>query len=312
MGQRTFHPSAVDGRRLPPLGRPRACAPSTAGTVIRSAEEEEKRCESTKMSGLAGLQVAVGGEALMPQAMPLVPQTLPQHLMVPQHTLDPMGAGILGAPKPPQLPDPGTKAGQGKRMIKKCEHGRQKSQCKDCHGSGICEHDRQKRLCKDCGGSGICEHKRIKNQCRDCGGSGICEHKRRRSRCKDCGGVGICEHGQQTNFCRDCQGPGICTHGRRWIQCKDCGGTAICPHKRRRIRCKECGGSAICEHGKQKSRCRECGGSELCEHKRIRSQCKECGGKNGRKRNGDDYTHESSKRMSHVMDSAGLEFSQTP
>jgi hypothetical protein len=26
--------------------------------VIRSAEEEEKRCESTKMSGLAGLQVA--------------------------------------------------------------------------------------------------------------------------------------------------------------------------------------------------------------------------------------------------------------
>jgi len=41
-----------------------------------------------------------------------------------------------------------------KRLIKKCEHNRQKSQCKDCRGSGICDHNRQRRLCKDCGGSG--------------------------------------------------------------------------------------------------------------------------------------------------------------
>jgi len=44
---------------------------------------------------------------------------------------------------------------RAKCIPKKCEHGRQKSQCKDCHGSGICEHHRERRLCKDCGGSGM-------------------------------------------------------------------------------------------------------------------------------------------------------------
>ena len=46
------------------------------------------------------------------------------------------------------------KAGQPKRVVKKCEHNRQKSQCKDCRGSGICEHNRQRRLCAECGGRG--------------------------------------------------------------------------------------------------------------------------------------------------------------
>ena len=40
----------------------------------------------------------------------------------------------------------------------KCEHGRQKSHCKDCGGSEVCEHNRRKSQCKDCGGSQICEH----------------------------------------------------------------------------------------------------------------------------------------------------------
>ena len=33
----------------------------------------------------------------------------------------------------------------------RCEHGRQKSRCKECGGSGICVHGREKRRCKDCG-----------------------------------------------------------------------------------------------------------------------------------------------------------------
>ncbi len=53
-----------------------------------------------------------------------------------------------------------------------CEHGRQKSECKDCGGSGICEHGRQRSQCKDCGGSGICEHGQIRSKCKDCGGCG--------------------------------------------------------------------------------------------------------------------------------------------
>ena len=35
-----------------------------------------------------------------------------------------------------------------------CEHGRQRSRCKECGGSSICEHGRQRRKCKECGGSG--------------------------------------------------------------------------------------------------------------------------------------------------------------
>ena len=39
------------------------------------------------------------------------------------------------------------------------------------------------------GGSGICEHGRQRSQCKDCCGASICEHGRVRSRCKDCGGA---------------------------------------------------------------------------------------------------------------------------
>ena len=61
---------------------------------------------------------------------------------------------------------------------KKCEHGRQRSKCKDCGSSGICV----LALLRARAGAG--------HNCKDCGGSGICEHGRQRSRCKDCGGGG--------------------------------------------------------------------------------------------------------------------------
>ena len=50
----------------------------------------------------------------------------------------------------------------------KCEHNRQKAQCKECGGSQFCEHNRQKARCIDCDGSQICEHKRVKDQCKKC------------------------------------------------------------------------------------------------------------------------------------------------
>ena len=49
-----------------------------------------------------------------------------------------------------------------------------------------CEHGRQRSKCKDCGGIGICEHDKIRTNCRACGGSGICEHDIRRDRCTKC------------------------------------------------------------------------------------------------------------------------------
>ena len=38
---------------------------------------------------------------------------------------------------------------------KKCPHGRQKGQCRDCGGVGICEHNRPRSTCKECCGSQI-------------------------------------------------------------------------------------------------------------------------------------------------------------
>jgi len=161
---------------------------------------------------------------------------------------------------------------------KKCEHGRQKSQCKECGGGSICEHGRIKSQCKECGGGSICEHGRIKSQCKECGGSAFCEHGKRKSTCKECGGSSICEHGKIKSRCKECGGSSICEHGKRKSTCKECGGSSICEHGKIKSRCKECGGSSICEHGKIKSTCKECGGSSICEHGKIKSACKECGG----------------------------------
>ena len=38
------------------------------------------------------------------------------------------------------------------RVRRRCEHGRQRSQCKECGGAGVCEHDRQRSSCKTCRG----------------------------------------------------------------------------------------------------------------------------------------------------------------
>ena len=45
---------------------------------------------------------------------------------------------------------------QGVRRGSICEHGRERSRCKQCGGSQICEHSRVRSRCKECGGSQIC------------------------------------------------------------------------------------------------------------------------------------------------------------
>ena len=93
------------------------------------------------------------------------------------------------------------------QSIKKCEHGRQKSHCKECGGNSICSHGRRKSQCKECGGSSICEHGRQKPCCKECGGNSICEHGRQKQTCKECGGSSICEHGRQKQTCKACNNP---------------------------------------------------------------------------------------------------------
>jgi len=75
-----------------------------------------------------------------------------------------------------------------KKESKKCPHGKQKSVCSDCGGSGLCQHARQKSRCTDCGGSvqAKCPHGKQKSVCKDCDGSGLCQHGRRKDQCTQC------------------------------------------------------------------------------------------------------------------------------
>ena len=105
----------------------------------------------------------------------------------------------------------------GKRLL--CEHGRQKTHCKDCGGSAFCEHGRQKAHCKDCGGSCICEHGRRKSHCKDCGGSMICEHGRQKHVCADC--LSIEDIIRSKNKCNAC-GAGIKNKRQAVGLCANC------------------------------------------------------------------------------------------
>jgi hypothetical protein len=162
--------------------------------------------------------------------------------------------------------------------MSKCEHGRQKSYCKECDGSQICEHERIKSSCKECGGSQICKHGRQKIFCKECCGSQICEHGKRKTECKDCGGISICIHKRNKSECKECGGSKICEHEKIRSKCKECNGGSICIHKKIRTICKECNGGSLCKHKKIKSRCKECNGCYICTHGIIKTNCKECDG----------------------------------
>ena len=81
-----------------------------------------------------------------------------------------------------------------------------------------------------------CDHGRIRSQCKECGGGSICQHGRHRSKCKECGGGSICQHGRERTKCKECGGGSICDHGRRRSGCKECATTE--PRKKTRIRKK--------------------------------------------------------------------------
>ena len=147
----------------------------------------------------------------------------------------------------------------------RCEHNRQKSQCRECGGGSICEHNRIRSKCKDCGGGSICKHGMRKTYCKECYGASYCVHDKMKTHCKECGGSSICVHNKIRANCRECGSASFCIHSRRKSQCKECGGSAICIHQKQKFICKECGGSAICIHLRRKSECKECGGSALCK-----------------------------------------------
>ena len=83
-----------------------------------------------------------------------------------------------------ELTKKGTKRKRAPKHYGPCEHGvKYRSKCKVC---SACPHGRRRSRCKECGGSGICEHGRRRTVCKECGGGSICEHGRQRYQCKEC------------------------------------------------------------------------------------------------------------------------------
>jgi hypothetical protein len=72
------------------------------------------------------------------------------------------------------------------RTKNKCEHGRQKSACKECKGGSVCEHDRLRTTCKECKGGAICKHNLHRADCRECKSLNFCEHNKRKNLCREC------------------------------------------------------------------------------------------------------------------------------
>ena len=121
-----------------------------------------------------------------------------------------------------------------------CEHGvKYRSRCKVC----VCLSAREPALSvQGCGGSHVCEHGRRRSQCKECGGLKSAStvvgrsstHKR----------VGGCRRSSQRVIkCR--WGPCSTWLGAVWLHRCRRGGSQICEHGRERS-VQECGGSQIC------------------------------------------------------------------
>ena len=63
----------------------------------------------------------------------------------------------------PESIDPETQE-TGKQKRKYCDHGRRRSECKECGGSGICEHGRKRGKCKLCA---QCKYETKRMDCAD-------------------------------------------------------------------------------------------------------------------------------------------------
>lgn len=163
--------------------------------------------------------------------------------------------------------------------MNKCPHGKQKSYCVDCGGSGICEHKRHKYSCKECHGKGICEHNLNKSSCKDCNPNYYCIHNRVKRFCRECGSSEICEHNNRKARCIECNGASLCIHNKRKTDCVECMGSSVCEHKKLKSNCIECGGINICPHGRRKQQCFDCKGVRICEHNKRKEYCKICDGK---------------------------------
>ena len=100
-----------------------------------------------------------------------------------------------------------------KRAKRHCQHGWQRSVCKECGGARICQHGWQRSVCKECGGAGICLHqskdKDIKLSCDYVEGF-------------------LIESSDMPDDVHAKSKPNLSAHDLSACQCKECGGGSIC------------------------------------------------------------------------------------
>ena len=141
-----------------------------------------------------------------------------------------------------------------------CEHGVQKTWCRQCQP---CPHGKVKRSCVQCSG---CPHGQLRSNCATCTG---CPHgKFTSARCAICK---PCPHGKVKRNCVECSG---CQHGNVKMNCRECGG---CPHgKARKASCALC---RPCPHGKAQRYCKKnCSSGILrAQEKAKKAAISQCG-----------------------------------
>jgi len=160
------------------------------------------------------------------------------------------------------------------RKRKRCPHGRERSRCSECDGSGLCEHKQQITSCAICN---QCIHGIHKYRCSVCDGRHLCEHDQVKYQCKKCKAARELHEEVTPTHDRNKN----CPHGRARSRCIECGGSALCEHKLQQSTCVRCN---QCIHGIYKYICSECDGRHLCKHDRVKYRCRYC--KAARKQDG--------------------------
>ena len=118
-------------------------------------------------------------------------------------------------------------------------------------------------------GASICEHGRMRSQCKECGGSSICEHGRQRYTARTVAGVHTASTVVSAEDARSAVGQNLrarssalSVQGVRWginlrarSSCALSARSAVGDQSASTVvsaSCKECGGSQICEHGRRR------------------------------------------------------------
>jgi len=189
-----------------------------------------------------------------------------------------------------------TVATKKKYIPKKCEHGRRKSDCRECSPGNFCIHNKTLRKCPICSPNILCPHNCRRQNCRICTPEKFCTHNLKRQGCKICTPSSFCQHNLQPTRCKICNPNVICEHGGWRCSCKICTVSIVCEHGCRRSDCLICSPHLVCEHGGRlsacklctpgllcghggyTSSCRICSPSLVCKHDKLRQSCRECGG----------------------------------